>query len=75
MTEVCSPTLLAAGFGAATVAAILLAVIAAAADPENRVTFVPAAKPLAENIFRVVSHSHLKARLDKRHQSCQLMDG
>jgi len=67
MAEVCSSTLLSAGFGAATLIAILLAVIAAAADPENRVTFVPTAKPLAENIFRVASHSHSKARLDKRH--------
>jgi len=67
MAEVCSSTLLSAGFGTATLAAILLAVIAAAADPENRVTFVPTAKPLAENIFSVASHSHSKARLDKRH--------
>jgi len=67
MAQVRSSTLLSAGFGAATLAAILLSVIAAAADPENCVTFVPTAKPLAENIFRAVFHSHPKARLDKRH--------
>jgi hypothetical protein len=49
--------------------------IAVAADPEDGVTFLPMAKPLTENIFGIGSHSHLKARLDNRHRSCQLMDG
>ena len=73
--EVRSSTLLAAGFSAAPLAAILLAMITAAADPEDSVTFFPAAKPLTENIFGTVSHSHLKARLDNRQRSCQRMDG
>jgi len=67
MTEVGCSTLLSTGFGAAVFAAILLAMIATATDPENGVTLLPAAKPLAQNIFSVVSHSHLKARLDRRH--------
>lgn len=75
MTQVCRSTLLAARFGPATLAAILLAMIAAAADPEGGVAFLPAAKPLAESIFGVGSHSHLKARLDNRQRSCQFMDG
>jgi hypothetical protein len=74
MAEVCSSTLLAACFGAAMLAAILLAMIAAAADPEDGVAFLPAAKPLTQNIFSVVSHAHPKARLDNRRRSCQLMD-
>jgi hypothetical protein len=53
----------------------LLAMITAAADPKYGVTFLPTAKPLTENIFSIGSHSHLKARLDNRHRSCQLMDG
>jgi hypothetical protein len=73
--EKCSSTLLTASFGAAMLTAILLAMIAAAADPEDGVTFLPAANPLTENIFGIVSHSHLKARLDNQHRSCQFMDG
>jgi hypothetical protein len=53
----------------------LLAVIATAADPKYGVTSSPAAKPLAESIFSIVSHSHRKARLDNRHRPCQLMHG
>jgi hypothetical protein len=53
----------------------LLATIAAAADPKYGVTSSPAAKPLAENIFSNVSHSHLKARLDNGCRSCQLIGG
>jgi hypothetical protein len=49
--------------------------IAAAADPEDGVAFLPTAKPLPENIFSSVSHSHLKARLDNGCRSCQLNDG
>jgi hypothetical protein len=75
VAEVRSSTLLTAGFGAAMLTAILLAMIAAAADPEDGVTFLPAANPLTENIFGIVSHSHLKARLDNQHRSCQFMDG
>jgi hypothetical protein len=75
MAEVCSSTLLSAGFGAATLTAILLAVIAAAADPEDRVTLLPAANSLTENIFSGMSHLHPKARLDNGRRSCQLMDG
>jgi hypothetical protein len=75
VAEVRSSTLLSAGFSAAPLTAILLAMITAAADPEDGVTFFPAAKPLTENIFGIVSHSHLKARLDNACRSCQLNDG
>jgi hypothetical protein len=75
VAEVCGPTLLAAGFGAAMLTAILLAMIAVTADPEYGVTFLPAAKPLTENIFSSVSHSHLRVRLDNGCRSCQLNDG
>lgn len=75
VAEVRSSMLLSAGFNAAMLAAILLAMITAAADPEDGITFFPAAKPLAENIFGIVSHSHLKARLDNQCRSCQLNDG
>jgi len=75
MAKVCSSTLLAACFDPAMLAAILLAMIAAAADPEDGVAFLPATKPLTENILGVGSHSHLKARLDNRQRSCQLMHG
>ena len=75
MAEVCKSTLLAACFGPATLAAVLLAVITASTNPEDGITFLPAAKPLTKNIFSVGSHSHLKARLDNQHRSCQLMDG
>jgi hypothetical protein len=72
MTMVGSSTLLPTRFGAAIVAAILLAMVAAATDPENGIAFMPTAKPLAENIFSNPSHSHLKARLDNGCRSCQL---
>ncbi len=75
MAEVCRSTLLAACFSPAMFAAILLAMIATAADPEDGVTFLPTAKPLTQNVFRVGSHSHLKARLDNRQRSCQRMNG
>lgn len=75
MADVRSSTLLTDRFAPATVAAILLATITTAADPEDGVAFLPAAKPLTENIFRIASHSHLKVRLDNRHGSCQLMNG
>ena len=75
VAQVCGSTLRPAGFYAAPFAAILLAMIAMAANPEDGVTFMPAAKPLTENIFGVGSHSHLKARLDNRQRSCQRMDG
>ena len=65
MAEVCSSALCPAGFDAAMLAAILLATIAAAADPEDGVTLLPAANPLTQNIFGGMSHLHTKARLDK----------
>ena len=58
MTEVRSSTLLSPCFAPARVAAILLAAIAATADPEYRAALLPPAKPLTKNIFsRVVSFS------------------
>jgi hypothetical protein len=48
-----------------TLAAILLDMIATAADPEYGVTSAPAAKPLTENIFGGLSHLHPKAGLDR----------
>jgi len=65
VAEICGSSLLAARFGAAMIATILLATIATAAEPEYGVTSSPAANPLAENNFSGVSHPHPKARLDK----------
>ena len=59
VAQVCGSTLRPAAFYAAPFAAILLAMIAMAANPEDGITFMPAAKPLTENIFGVGSHSHL----------------
>jgi hypothetical protein len=64
MTKVCSSTLLPARFAAAMVAAVLLTAIAGTANPKYRAAPVCPAKPLTENIFSRVSHSHPKARLD-----------
>jgi hypothetical protein len=75
VAEVCSAALCSAGFDAAMLAAILLAMVAAAAYPEDSVTLLPAANPLTENIFSGMSHLHPKARLDNGRRSCQLMDG
>jgi hypothetical protein len=75
VAEVCSSSLLTACFGSAMLAAVLLAMIAATAYPEYGVTSLPTAKPLAENIFRNVSHSHLKARLDNGCRACQRNGG
>ena len=75
VTKVCSSTLLPARFVAAMVAAILLAAIAATADPKYRTAPLPPAKPLTENIFSRVSHSHPKARLDNGCRSWQLSFG
>jgi hypothetical protein len=57
------------------VTAILLATIATAADPKYGATTAPSAKPLTKNLFRSVSHSHPKARLDNSCRSCQPKDG
>jgi len=75
MTKVRSSTLLPARFAAAMVAAILLAAIAATADPKYRATPLRPAKPLTENIFSRVSHSRPKARLDNGCRSWQLNAG
>jgi hypothetical protein len=57
------------------VAAVLLAPIAAAADPKYRPATTPSAKPLTQNIFSGVSHPHPKVRLDNGCFSCQLIVG
>jgi hypothetical protein len=75
MTEVCSSTLLSPCFAAARVAAISMAAITGTADPEYQAALWPPAKPLTENIFSRVSHSHPKARLDNGCRKWQLNDG
>ena len=75
VTKVCRSTSLPARFAAAMAAAILLAAIAMAADPEYRSTPAPPTKPLTQNLFSNLSHSHPMARLDKGCRSCQLNDG
>jgi hypothetical protein len=75
MTTVRRSTLLPARFVAATVAAILMAPVTAAADPEYRAALRPPAKPLTEKIFSCVSHSRPKARLDNSSRSWQLNGG
>jgi hypothetical protein len=64
ITAVGCPVLFTARFLPATVAAIPMPTIAAAADPEYGTAFRPPANPLSENIFARLSHSHPKARLD-----------
>jgi len=75
MTEVRSSALLSPCFAAARFAAILLAAITGTADPEYRAALWPPAKPLTENIFSRVSHSHPRARLDNGCRKWQLNDG
>jgi hypothetical protein len=75
MTEICRSTLLPARFVAAALVAVLLTAIAARADAKQPATFSPTANSLTENNFSRVSHSHPKARLDKRLSSCQLIVG
>ena len=65
MTTVGCSTLLSTSFAAAIVAAVLLTMVAPAADPEKGIAFAPTANPLAQNIFSGLSHLHPKARLDK----------
>ena len=64
VTEVGCAELFPAGFLSATVAAVTMTAVAAAADPEYGPAFAPTTNPLSENIFAGLSHSHPKARLD-----------
>lgn len=75
MTTVGRSALLPSGFVAAPLAAILLAPITTAAEPEHRATLRPPAKPLTEKIFSCVSHAHPKARLDSNCRSWQPKGG
>ena len=64
VTEVGRTELFTTGFLSATITAVTLTAVATAADPEYGPAFAPPAKPLSENIFEGLSHSHPKARLD-----------
>ncbi len=64
ITEVGCPVLFPNSFLPATVTAVPMSTIAAAADPEYGTAFLPPTNPLSENIFAELSHSHPKARLD-----------
>lgn len=75
MTQIRSSTLLPPCFATAMVAAILLAPVTPAADPEYGAAPLCPAKPLPESIFSRVSHSHPKARLDNGCRSWQLNGG
>ena len=75
MTEVCGSTLLSPSFAPAMLGAISLAAVTPAANPEYGAAPLGPAKPLTENIFSRVSHSHPKARLDNGCRSWQLNAG
>jgi len=68
----CSP-LFPPRFLSATLTAVAMTTIMAAADPEDRTAFAPSAKSLSQNIFRRLSHPHPKARLDIDCGSWQLI--
>jgi hypothetical protein len=71
MTQVCGTTLLAASFGAAAIAAVVLSPVAGTADPERNAAVLSPTKPLTQNNFARVCHSRPKARLDISHTSWQ----
>jgi hypothetical protein len=73
MSEVSCTPLFPERFLSATVTAVAMATIAAAADPEDCAAFAPSAKSLSQNIFGRLSHSHPKARLDIGCGSWQLI--
>lgn len=64
MTEVGGASLLAAPFGAAEVAAILLSAITMSADPKDNAAVLSPTKPLTQNNFACMCHPRPKARLD-----------
>jgi hypothetical protein len=63
--------LLAAGFGAASRAAVALPSIAMCANPEHRLAALAAANALPENHFSMSLHPPTQADFDKGSASCQ----